>query len=99
MEAIYKGIKVNQKFQEAEQYAKKLEGIARTTNWYESKVKYEKARNVIEERKKVQEELHFGEIELKRRRRVKLEELYRSENEKYEAELKERGLVIYKTKI
>lgn len=62
MEAIYKGIKANEKIQAAEQYAKKLEGIARSTNWYETKLKYEKARNVIEDRKKVQQELHFGEI-------------------------------------
>lgn len=40
MEAIYKGIKTNEKYQDAEQYAKKLEGIARSTNWYESKAKY-----------------------------------------------------------
>lgn len=38
-------------------------------------------------------------MELKRRRRVNLEELYKRDNEQYEAELKEKGLVIYKTKI
>lgn len=48
MDAIYKGIRVNEKYQEAEQYVKKLEGIGRATNWYETKVKYERARNVLD---------------------------------------------------
>lgn len=34
MEAIQKGIKINEQYREAEKYAKKLEGIARSTNWY-----------------------------------------------------------------
>ena len=34
MNVIQKGIKVSQKFNDAEQYAKKMEGISRTTNWF-----------------------------------------------------------------
>lgn len=48
MNAIEKGIKVNQKYNEAEQYSKKLEGISRATNWFETKTKYEGARRLIE---------------------------------------------------
>jgi hypothetical protein len=48
MNVIEKGIKVNQKYNEAEQYAKKLEGISRATNWFETKTKYEGARRLIE---------------------------------------------------
>lgn len=47
MNVIEKGIKVNQKYSEAEQYAKKLEGISRSTNWFETKTKYEGARRLI----------------------------------------------------
>ena len=48
MNVIEKGIKVNQKYNEAEQYAKKLEGISRSTNWFETKTKYDGARRLIE---------------------------------------------------
>ena len=48
MEAIKKSIKVNEQYKAAEDYVKKIEGVARSTNWYETKVKYEKAKNVIE---------------------------------------------------
>lgn len=34
MNVIEKGIKTNQKYNEAEQYAKKIEGISRNTNWF-----------------------------------------------------------------
>ena len=48
MDAVQKGIKFNQKYQDAEQYAKKIEGVSRTTNWFESKTKYDGARRLIE---------------------------------------------------
>lgn len=47
MQAIEKGIKANQKYLEAENYSKKLEGISRATNWFESKTKYDGARRLI----------------------------------------------------
>ena len=34
MNVIQKGIKDNQKYNEAEQYANKIEGISRNTNWF-----------------------------------------------------------------
>ncbi len=57
MNVIEKGIKVNQKYHEAEQYAKKIEGISRATNWFETKTKYEGARRLIEDRKLINKEL------------------------------------------
>jgi hypothetical protein len=48
MNVIEKGIKVNQKYHDAEQYSKKIEGISRATNWFETKTKYEGARRLIE---------------------------------------------------
>ena len=53
MNAIEKGIKVNQKYHEAEQYSKKLEGISRATNWFETKTKYDGAKRLIEQKKHV----------------------------------------------
>ena len=46
MNVIEKGIKINKKYSEAEQYAKKIEGISRTTNWFETKTKYEGAKRL-----------------------------------------------------
>lgn len=46
MNAIEKGIKINKKYNEAQQYAKKIEGISRTTNWFETKSKYEGAKRL-----------------------------------------------------
>lgn len=60
MDVIQKGIKVNQKYNDAEQYAKKLEGISRTTNWFETKTKYEGAKRMLDEQKKAQTELEYG---------------------------------------
>ncbi len=57
MNVIEKGIKVNQKYHDAEQYAKKIEGISRATNWFETKTKYEGARRLIEDRKLINKEL------------------------------------------
>lgn len=34
MNVIQKGIKINEKYNDAEQYAKKIEGISRNTNWF-----------------------------------------------------------------
>lgn len=47
MNAIQKGIKFNQKYNDAEQYAKKIEGISRATNWFETKTKYEGAKRLL----------------------------------------------------
>ncbi len=52
MKAIERGIKINEKYLDAERYSKKMEGIARTTNWFETKVKYEGSKRIIEDQKK-----------------------------------------------
>ena len=57
MNVIEKGIKVNQKYHDAEQYAKKLEGISRTTNWFETKTKYEGEKRIIQQNQQIQKEL------------------------------------------
>ncbi len=76
MNVIEKGIKVNQKYNEAEQYAKKLEGISRSTNWFETKTKQEGARRLIEQNKNIDKELEFGRRELTIRRLTRLQTLY-----------------------
>lgn len=76
MNVIEKGIKVNQKYNEAEQYSKKLEGISRATNWFETKTKYEGARRLIEQRKLIDKELEFGRRELTIKRLTRLQALY-----------------------
>lgn len=76
MHAIQKGIKVNEKYNDAEQYAKKIEGISRATNWFETKTKYEGARRLLDQQKKAQTELEYGRRELIIRRMTRLQALY-----------------------
>ena len=99
MNAIQKGIKINQKYNEAEQYAKKIEGISRATNWFETKTKYEGAKRLIEDRKIMEKELEFGRRELVLKRTTRLQALYDKEFEEWEAELRSRGLAILKNKL
>lgn len=99
MNVIEKGIKVNQKYNEAEQYAKKLEGISRATNWFETKTKYEGAKRLIEERKIIEKELDFGRRELVIKRSTRLQALYDKEFEEWESRLRQMGIAIFKNKL
>ena len=55
MQAIQKGIKFNEKYNDAEQYVKKIEGISRTTNWHHSKTRYDGNKKLLDEQKKANE--------------------------------------------
>ena len=99
MNVIEKGIKVNQKYHDAEQYSKKLEGISRATNWFETKTKYDGAKRILEQDKLIQKELEFSRRELTVRRMTRLQALYEKEMEEWENELRTRGLAIYKNKL
>lgn len=76
MNVIEKGIKVNQKYNDAEQYSKKLEGISRATNWFETKTKQDGAKRLVEQKKLMEKELEFGRRELTIRRTTRLQSLY-----------------------
>lgn len=76
MNVIQKGIKQAQKYNDAEQYAKKIEGISRNTNWFETKTKYEGAKRLLEQQKKAQTQLEYGRRELMIRRTTRLQALY-----------------------
>jgi hypothetical protein len=99
MNVIEKGIKANQKYHDAEQYSKKIEGISRATNWFETKTKYEGARRLIEERKLIEKELDFGRRELVIKRCTRLQGLYDKEFEQWEGQLRDQGLAIFKNKL
>jgi hypothetical protein len=99
MNVIEKGIKVNQKYHDAEQYSKKLEGISRATNWFETKTKYDGAKRILEQDKLIQKELEFSRRELTVRRMTRLQALYEKEMEEWENELRARGLAIFKNKL
>ena len=99
MNVIEKGIRANQKYHEAEQYSKKLEGISRATNWFETKTKYEGARRLIDQRRLIGKELDFARRELVVKRSTPLQALYEQELEQWEADLRNRGLAIFKNKL
>ncbi|KAL4503147.1 hypothetical protein ABPG72_014376 [Tetrahymena utriculariae] len=95
---IQRSIKLNEKYQQAEQYSKKLEGISRITNWHETKVKYDNANQNKYARKMIDQEMKYALKEVKMVRNVKLKELYEQESKQWEQELSQKGLAIYKHK-
>lgn len=48
MNQIQKGIKTNEKYKEYEDYTKKIEGVSRTTNWFEQKTRQDGAKRLKE---------------------------------------------------
>lgn len=95
---IQRTIKTNEKYAQAEQYSKKLEGISRITNWHDSKAKYDNANSNKYANKVINEEMKYALKEIKISRNVKLRELYESEAKQWEIELASRGLAVFKDK-
>ena len=77
MEAIKRGIKINEKLQEAERYSKQLDGIARITNWHESKMKNQKAKDLQNQKLEMDSFLKSAGEQLKVKRRTRLQLLYK----------------------
>ena len=98
MQAIQKGIKTNQKYHEADQYAKKIEGVSRNTTWFETKTKYEGQRRLLDAQKSASLESSYGRREITLRRAARLQALYEREYSGWEGELRKCGLSIYKNK-
>lgn len=63
---------MNEKYHDAEEYSKKLEGIARATNWYESKTKSDKINQNKLLQQKIDSELNHTQSELKMARTIRL---------------------------
>ena len=96
MQRIKKNIATNDKYEDAENYSKKLQNIAKDTNWFETQNKFENAYRIKNQQSKTIEELETARRELVISRRAMLKELYASEAKQINDELASKGLRIMK---
>jgi Domain of unknown function (DUF4558) len=93
---IQNRVKQDNRYADAENYTKKIQDIAKNSEWHERQQKFEVARNNLRSEKSTAQELQIANRELKERRRFMLRQLLESENQLYEAELASKGLAIYR---
>ena len=96
---IQNRIKQDVKYADAEAYTRKMQDIAKTSQWHERQQKFEVARNNIRSEKNSVQELVIANRELKERRKFRLKELLQEEAKQYEIELAKKGLAIYRDKL
>jgi len=96
MQRILKNIKHNEKYEDADNYAKKLENIAKDVNWFETKTKYDSYYKIKNLQAKTASEVEAARQELLIARRARIKGLYEIEANQYNDELAQRGLRIMK---
>lgn len=91
-----KNIKINEKYEDADNYNKKMQTISKDTTWYESKTKYDNYYKAKNQQTKTAQEVEAARKELTIARRARLQELYGGEAQQYNEELAAKGLRIMK---
>ncbi len=76
-----------------------MKTIGIITDWHENKQKYAVQHENFRTEKAIREELISANVELKIRRKARLQQLYQNEMAKYEAELNEKGLAVYRDRL
>ena len=76
-----------------------MKTIGIITDWHENKQKYAVCHGNLRTEKAITEELISANVELKIRRKARLKQLYQAEMAKYEAELNEMGLAVYRDRL
>ena len=84
------------KIANAAEYDKKMKLIGINTNWAEKNQKFHIQNAKIRNEQRMRNEISNTYEEIKLRRRVRLQELYRIEMDMYEKELAQKGLSIVK---
>ena len=87
-------VKENGKHQEAVAYVRRIGLESMKSNWFESKNKFDFAEQMKREASRVKEELELANLELRQRRRYRLQQLYNFEARAVEHELADLGLSI-----
>jgi hypothetical protein len=87
-------VKENTRHQAAVQYVRRIGLEAMKSNWFESKNKFDFAEQMKREASRVKEELELANLELKQRRRYRLQQLYNFEARQFETDLASVGLAI-----
>jgi len=96
MQRILKNIAKNEKYEDADNYAKKLQNIAKDVNWFETKTKYDNYYKIKNLQNKTSLEVEAARQELLKSRRARIKELYELEAQHFGDELSKRGLRIMK---
>lgn len=96
MQRILKNIEKNKKYEDADNYAKKLENIAKDVNWFETKTKYDNYYKIKNIQNKTSSEVEAARQELLKSRRARIKELYDFEAQHFGDELAKKGLRIMK---
>lgn len=97
--SIQQRIKQDNKYADAGAYSRKMQDIAKTSHWHERQQKFEVARTNTRSENQMQSEVQIANRELKERRRTRLRQLLSNEAQRYEAELMQRGLAIYRDRL
>mmetsp|Transcript_137372 Transcript_137372/g.342623 ORF Transcript_137372/g.342623 Transcript_137372/m.342623 type:complete len:107 (-) Transcript_137372:54-374(-) len=91
---IQKRVQKDNQYAAAAAYAKKMDSIAQTTNWFEGKQKFDFAEGEKRSKSFIQNEMECCSEELKIRRRTRLRQLYEAEARSWEQELASVGLAV-----
>lgn len=87
-------VRENAKHEAAVAYIRRIGLEAMKSNWFESKTKFDFAEQMKREASRVKEELELANVELKQRRRYRLQQLYNFEAREIVSELAQLGLAI-----
>eukprot|EP00927_Polykrikos_kofoidii_P045556 TRINITY_DN3957_c0_g1_i1.p1 TRINITY_DN3957_c0_g1~~TRINITY_DN3957_c0_g1_i1.p1 ORF type:complete len:107 (-),score=17.81 TRINITY_DN3957_c0_g1_i1:177-497(-) len=91
---IQKRVAQDNKFSAAANYSHQLNCVSQTTQWFESKTKYEFTDSEKRSQAFIRQEMECANTELKIRRRTRLKLLYQNEARAYEDELADLGLAV-----
>jgi hypothetical protein len=84
----------NAKHEAAVAYIRRIGLESMKSHWFESKTKFDFAEQMKREASRVKEELELANLELKQRRRYRLQQLYNSEARAIDTQLAQLGLAI-----
>ena len=85
-------VRENARHQEAVAYVRRIGFESMKSGWFESKSKFDFAEQMKRESSRVKDELELANVELKQRRRFRLQHLYNFEARLVEDELAQVGL-------
>ena len=87
-------VKEDSLHQEAVRYVRRIGFESMKSHWFESKQKFDFAEQMKREAGRMKEELQLANLELKQRRRYRLQQLYGYETREFEFQLADLGLSI-----
>eukprot|EP00929_Paragymnodinium_shiwhaense_P093942 TRINITY_DN5427_c0_g1_i1.p2 TRINITY_DN5427_c0_g1~~TRINITY_DN5427_c0_g1_i1.p2 ORF type:complete len:107 (+),score=29.56 TRINITY_DN5427_c0_g1_i1:127-447(+) len=96
---IQRSIAQDNKYAAANAYASDMKKVSQSTEWFESKVKYDFKDGEKRSAAFIAQEMECANVELKSRRRARLKALYENETRVFEDELADLGLAVQRLHI